>query len=268
MPELPEVETIRGQLSKYLPLKVQSIWTSKVVKSILHTPIPNDLKGAILKSIDRHGKMMLFNFDREYQLLSHLGMSGTWIISEDQLIEKHQHIRIKTDKQCLTYVDPRRFGHAYFYNKNQKEKYFKRLGPDIATKKLSIKFLSDIFQKYGERELKPFLLDQKFFAGSGNYIANEVCAHAGVLPERKCKTLSPDEIKGIKKGFQKVLKGTLKSGGVAFSGGYRDAHGETGSGLNHLVVFHQEKCGLCKKEKIKKIILKQRGTFYCPRCQS
>ncbi len=211
--------------------------------------------------------MMLFNVDRDYQLLTHLGMSGTWIISPTKLIEKHQHIRIKTNKEFLTYVDPRRFGHAYFFNKEEKEKYFKRLGPDIASKDLSVQFLTEVFQKYGERELKPFILDQKFFAGSGNYIANEVCAHAGVLPQRKCKTLKADEIKAIKKGFQKVLKGTLKGGGVTFSGGYRDAFGSKGSGLSHLVVFHQETCGLCKKTKVKKIVLKQRGTFYCPHCQ-
>lgn len=267
MPELPEVETIKNQLTHYLPLKIQSIWTSNVVKSILHTPIPRDIKGATLNSIERHGKMMLFQFNRDYQLLTHLGMSGTWIISESKLIEKHQHIRIKTDKQFLTYVDPRRFGHAYFYSQEEKDNYFKRLGPDIASKDLSLKYLKETLKNHGEKELKPFLLDQKYFAGSGNYIANEVCARAKVLPQRKCKTLKDDEIKALKKAFKTVLTGTMKGGGVAFSGGYRDAFGEKGTGLDHLVVFHQKICRMCKKEGVIKVELRKRGTFYCPVCQ-
>jgi len=59
----------------------------------------------------------------------------------------------------------------------------------------------------------------------------------------------------------------LASGGTTFQGGYRDSSGEKGLGVQHLVVFYQKTCQLCRKSEVKKIILAQRGTYYCPKCQ-
>jgi formamidopyrimidine-DNA glycosylase len=56
-------------------------------------------------------------------------------------------------------------------------------------------------------------------------------------------------------------------GGVAFGGGYQDAHGEKGQGVQSLVVFYQKKCQLCQNSDVIKITLGQRGTYYCPQCQ-
>ena len=64
-----------------------------------------------------------------------------------------------------------------------------------------------------------------------------------------------------------VLEGSIKSNGMTFSGGYADTKGEKGEGVQNLVVFYQKVCGLCKTNTIKKIVLAQRGTYYCPHCQ-
>jgi formamidopyrimidine-DNA glycosylase len=88
MPELPEVETIRTQLSHYLPLKiVEQTFTPELKKNILHTDL--DLKNKTITEIKRKGKMLDFIFEDGSHLLSHLGMTGTWLIGEE----------IKTGKQ-------------------------------------------------------------------------------------------------------------------------------------------------------------------------
>ncbi len=266
MPELPEVKTIQGQLNQNLPFKIEKTSKSKVIKSILHTKNPN-LKGARIEKISRHGKCLIFHFSNSTFLLSHLGMTGSWRISQEKLKEKHIHYIFHGSESYLSYVDPRRFGHMYFFDSDQLTEYLKRLGPDLLSKKMSHEFIWEKIQKYPNRELKPFLLEQKFFAGSGNYIANEVCARAKLLPTRKNSSLCTKDAKNIKKGFDSILKESIKNSGVTFQGGYSDAFGQKGKGVQNLVVFHQKICGMCKKGKIKKIILKGRGTFYCPQCQ-
>lgn len=114
--------------------------------------------------------------------------------------------------------------------------------------------------------LKVHLLDQKLFAGSGNYIASEICARAKILPTRLNKDIKKSEFPKILKAIHTVLDGSLTSGGTTFQS-YRDSTGEKGKGVEHLVVYNQKICQMCKKTPVKKIILAQRGTYYCPNCQ-
>jgi formamidopyrimidine-DNA glycosylase len=102
-------------------------------------------------------------------------------------------------------------------------------------------------------------------------MASEICARSGILPTRPNGNITSDEISKIKNSINIVIKGAIETKGTTFSGGYRDANGEKGEGLKHLVVFYQEYCQMCLENNIKtkiiKITLGQRGTYYCPRCQ-
>ncbi|WPU63584.1 Fpg/Nei family DNA glycosylase [Peredibacter starrii] len=266
MPELPEVETIRSQLSEYLPLKIDSVSTTPQLKqNILHTDL--DLTGKTLVTIKRKGKMLDFIFDDGSHLLSHLGMTGTWLIGETIKATKHTHLTLKGPNYTLAYDDPRRFGHMYYYSAEEAALKLAELGLDLADPEFDIEYLTNAIKRYPERALKVTLLDQKLFAGSGNYIANEICARAGIRPTRKCKQIKKDEFPKILNAIKQVLEPALQSGGTTFQGGYRDSTGEYGQGVQHLVVFYQKTCQLCKKTPVKKIILAQRGTYYCPKCQ-
>lgn len=266
MPELPEVETIRSQLSEYLPLKILAVASTPQLKqNILHTDL--DLKNKTLTAIKRKGKMLDFVFDDGSHLLSHLGMTGTWLIGESIKSGKHTHLTLTGDNYTLAYDDPRRFGHMYYYNKEEAEKKLAELGMDLADSDFSLTYLESAIKRFPERALKVTLLDQKLFAGSGNYIANEICARAGIRPTRKCKNVKKDEFPKILKAIKEVLEPALASGGTTFQGGYRDSSGEKGKGVQHLVVFYQKICQMCKKTPVKKITLAQRGTYYCPKCQ-
>jgi formamidopyrimidine-DNA glycosylase len=266
MPELPEVETIRSQLSHYLPFKIFSLASTPGLKqNILHTEL--DLVNKTIISIKRKGKMLDFIFDDGSHLLSHLGMTGTWLIGAEIKSGKHTHLTLKGKEYTLAYDDPRRFGHMYYYSAIEAEKKLNELGMDLADPEFDLAYLTQAIKRYPERALKVTLLDQKLFAGSGNYIANEICARAGIRPTRKCKAVKKDEFPKILKAIKKVLAPAIASGGTTFQGGYRDSTGEKGQGVQHLVVFYQKICQMCKKTPVKKIILAQRGTYYCPKCQ-
>ena len=266
MPELPEVETIRLQLSHYLPLKIVSVSSTPGLKqNILHTDL--DLINKSIIAINRKGKMLDFILDDGSHLLSHLGMTGTWLVGETIKSGKHTHLTLKGNTHTLAYDDPRRFGHMYYYTAEEAEKKLAELGMDLADPAFTLEYLTTTIKRFPERALKVTLLDQKFFAGSGNYIANEICARAKIRPTRKCKAVKNFEFPLILEAIQQVIGPALASGGTTFQGGYRDSSGEKGLGVQHLVVFYQKICQMCKVTPVKKVILAQRGTYYCPKCQ-
>ena len=155
----------------------------------------------------------------------------------------------------------------YLYDENLAQKKLSELGLDLLDKKFTLEYFQSSLKKYPHRAIKVSLLDQSLFAGTGNYIANEICAHGRVLPTRLVKSLGPKEMKQLYQGIFKVLNPTINSGGTTFAGGYRDTTGNKGNGVNHLVVFYQKTCQICKKTPVIKILLAQRGTYYCPKCQ-
>ena len=271
MPELPEVETIKSQLSTFLPLKVQKIsFSNKTTRLIKKTDfIPKS--GDIITEFSRKGKILIFKFENpNHFIISHLGMSGSWRISDsklDSIQGKHAHVVFETDKSVLSYVDPRRFGYIYFLNQKNFLKIMKTWPMDISESDFDSRHIEMIFNDSPNKTLKPFLLDQKKFSGIGNYIASEICARAKLLPDRIVSTLSSKDCANIKRAIDLILFGAQASSGTTFGSGYRDAFGEKGEGVQHLVVFHQKICQMCKKTDIVKTTLGGRGTFHCPRCQ-
>lgn len=138
---------------------------------------------------------------------------------------------------------------------------------DISEPGFDADHIKSIFENHPHKVLKPFLLDQKKFAGVGNYIACEICARAKLLPTRIVESLTKKDCVKIKAAIDLIVLGATKSSGTTFGGGYRNAYGERGEGVQHLVVFHQEICQICKKTKVVKTILAGRGTYHCPHCQ-
>jgi formamidopyrimidine-DNA glycosylase len=272
-PELPEVQTVRTQIETVLPLTIEAVETSAVVESILKKKDRQfDPQKETIASTDRIGKLLILNLASGNKILSHFGMSGGWRIGNKKILEKHTHVQFQTannnnETLYLAYVDPRRFGNMLFLTPQKAAQYMAKLGVDIGSSAFTPEYILQTLKKYPERQIKPFLLDQKYFAGCGNYIACEICALAGIRPTRKAKSLKLADAVRIAQATEAVLSGQIKNQGLTFSGGYTDAFGDKGGGLSSLVVFHQETCGLCKKSKVKKILLAQRGTYYCPACQ-
>lgn len=274
MPELPEVETIRSQLTPILPFKIEaavfSVLTNRIVKQMDFDPT-----NFTIKKIRRHAKWLIFDLEPYGHILSHLGMSGSWQMSHSPLEEKHGHIEFidknKKEFGVLTYIDPRRFGHFYLLTDENYKIREASLPIDITSKDFDVDHIAELFFKFPNKIIKPFLLDQKAFPGVGNYMASEICARSGILPTRLTGDITAEEIEKIKQAMVTVVTGAIDTKGTTFSGGYRDANGSKGEGVKHLVVFYQNHCQMCLEQgrvtKVIKTILGGRGTYYCPRCQ-
>lgn len=274
MPELPEVETIKSQLNPVLPFKLERVWFSPKTNRMVKTR-DLDPTNHVITEITRHGKWLIFKLAPHGYFLSHLGMSGTWRISDYPLDLKHGHIQFmdlsKESNGVLTYEDPRRFGHFYILSDLNFKKKFEALPVDISSAEFTLEHFALILFSNAEKVIKPFLLDQNFFPGVGNYIASEICARGGILPTRPCGSLTSDEISKTYHAFKTVLDQALNTGGTTFGGGYRDTTGSKGEGVKNLVVFYQEYCQMCLlknvKTKVVKTVMNTRGTYHCPHCQ-
>ncbi len=270
MPEMPEVETIRRQLSGFLPLRITSVVLSKHSGSIIMCR-QFGIRGKTILGIRRKGKMLNFMMDNGGSMLSQLGMSGSWQISETPVQAPHAHVQLRCrriDKRFhLAYVDPRRFGNIFILNRREADDRLGRMGVDVASRQFTGAYLYRTLQAAQRRVLKPFLLDQSRIAGIGNYMASELCARAGVDPSRTAGSISREEAARLVKGCKAVVRGSLRKNGLTFHGGYVDATGARGEALSNLVVFHQERCGMCGTGDVVRTILAGRATFHCPLCQ-
>ena len=272
MPELPEVETIKNQLNRKIEnAKIVEVIYSDFIGSIIKKEFPQLAKRTITH-FERYSKVLLIHLDNKYVIQSGLGMSGSWRLWNKIEDVAHSHMIVKCERKdrsilYLAYVDPRRFGKMYFLTNEEWKEKKQSMGVDVSSSEFNIGYLEYCLKKYPERQIKPYLLDQKFFGGIGNYIACEICARAGIKPQRRCKNIRKYEYPKIIDATKSVLEGQVKRNGLTFSGGYSDTNGAKGEGLSDLVVFHQNSCGICGESSIKKVVLMQRGTYYCNNCQ-
>ena len=113
------------------------------------------------------------------------------------------------------------------------------------------------------------LMDQKFVSGLGNIYVNEILFFSGVNPEKQIQDLSDSKIKNIIKFTKKILSKAIDLGGSSIKD-FSSSSGKKGSYQQYFSVYGK-KGENCEKKKcngnIIKIILSNRASFYCPKCQ-
>ena len=286
MPELPEVEIVRQSLDKKIKRK-------KVKKVIvrnrnLRFKLPYDfslyLQNKKIIKVGRFSKyLIIFVSDGSYCLI-HLGMSGTiHIVSKKKinrftntsfynspyLPKKHNHIEIIFDDFKVVYNDPRRFGFFQIIkNRFELNKRFNHLGPEPFSKTFNLTYVLNFF-KGRKKNIKSFLLDQKFISGIGNIYASEILFFSKINPFKKASLLNKKECKNIISNSKKILLKAISKGGSSIRN-FQDISGSKGAFQNEFKVYQQEgkRCkNLGCSDLIKKKITSNRSTFFCDSCQ-
>lgn len=114
MPELPEVETVRGDVaSKYVGRTLERVTVTGRRTVRRHPPeLLKALEGRTLTGVARHGKYLLFKWDDGQVMFAHLRMSGQMLAAKPGApLAPHTHA-VMTFKGAgeLRFVDPRTFG--------------------------------------------------------------------------------------------------------------------------------------------------------------
>lgn len=255
MPELPEVETTVRALAPYITGRT-ILEARFFTPRILGWKAEPDLTGRTIASVGRRGKYILLNLGGDV-LSVHLGMTGKLLVNAPA--EAHTRAYFTLDGATLNFVDPRMFGRIEF-NPTR----IAKLGPEP----LEVSF-NEFHRRLQTRRtrIKALLLDQTFLSGVGNIYADESLHRAGIHPRAISARIGEQRARRLYKAIREVLAQAIASGGSSISD-YVDADGRRGwFQIQHRVYQrHGEKCRRCGAT-IKRTLISQRGTHYCPKCQ-
>ncbi len=285
MPELPEVETIRRQLE---PLIVgKTISSIDVFNQNSFKVEKKSLIGGKVVDVGRKGKVLIISLKRpgpaeqgqaliNTGLFVHLKMSGQLKFLEglkrsnlaearlDLNTDKHLRVKIKfSDKSELWFIDQRKFGWI------TDDSSVLPKGIDAMDPKLTADKLEEVLQS-SNRPVKTILLDQSKIAGIGNIYASEILWEAKISPFRKGQALLQQQGLALIKSIRKILTEAIKSGGSTMGDGlYQQVGGESGDYWLRRRVYDREGelCLRCKTP-VKKGVIGQRSTYWCPNCQA
>lgn len=285
MPELPEVETVRRQLRRYIlqkPIKKVRAEVSKIIGN--EEAFIRQLPGVSFTDIQRTGKLLIFRTNKpNTNVLCHLKMTGQLIFVDQEpkaggghsltsvdleLPHKHTHIDIIfKDGSHLYFSDMRKFGYMKLASDDEVLREQKKFGIEPIAPDFRYEDVASLFAKR-TTTVKALLLNQKLVAGLGNIYVDEVCFKSGVRPDRIASTLTSDEIKKIFKFSREVLQHAVEVGGTTFYS-FRRADGKKGGYQNYLQVFQRDgqPCHTCGTTIIKTKVT-GRGTHICPKCQN
>lgn len=282
MPELPEVETIRKQLSQeVVGLSIEDIWTDtpKMFRPSAKEVLKR-IKGQKITAVERRAKLLIFRLSGKENLVLHLRLAGQLVLSKpDSPHDPYLHAVLKLSdgrtarsgprfKWELRFNDSRKFGYINLVESDAKlAKLVSRYGPEPLDDLTEEKF-AEILGK-SRRRIKDLLLDQKKISGIGNIYANEALWLARVHPLRPAMGLSTRQVRDLYRAVLRVLKDGLRLGGATIADEkYRDLYGERGK-YEQAVRVYQKRGKPCPRcgTKIKYFKVGQRGTFVCEKCQ-
>ena len=175
--------------------------------------------------------------------------------------ERHDRLIIKlTGNRSLVFNDTRKFGRVWLTADSQD--VLGKLGPEPLSRDFTPEWLYTSLQRR-HRQLKPLLLDQTFLAGLGNIYTDETLHIAKLHPLAISDSVSRQQARALYEAIRRVLKEGIKRNGASIDWAYRG-----GEFQNHFRVYDRdgEPCMVCGTP-IQKLVIGQRGTHICPKCQ-
>jgi formamidopyrimidine-DNA glycosylase len=304
MPELPEVEYTARQLRASVigaTIREARVFWERTIR---HPQLPDflaDIASRRIEGVRRRGKFLLLDLSGNLFLSIHRRMTGNFLLLPpgweiDTGLRESDPVTWKTrgpnfhppvtagisysretsycrvcfvlaDGRHLLFTDPRKFGRIELWPSVQEEVVFADLGPEPLSDAFTVERFTEAL--VGRRTgVKQTLLDQRIVAGIGNIYADEALYYACIHPARRSDSLTSSEIRLLHEGIVAVLTLGIEHGGTSFND-YRDLWGQAGQNYNHVRVYHQEgkPCNRCNT-LIERIVIAQRSTHFCPRCQA
>jgi formamidopyrimidine-DNA glycosylase len=263
MPELPEVETVVRTLAPHLAGQriARAEFRSRFVTPGDRELLASQLAGRKIIALERRGKFIWIRLDSG-SLAIHLGMTGKLLFNGAEGL--HTHGRFELNDAMLVYNDARQFGRIEFSPGTLVPPRIAALGPEPLTIEAP-EFVARLRAR--STKVKPLLLDQSFLAGLGNIYVDEALFRAAIHPMAKAARLSKPRALDLHRAIVEVLRVAIEHRGSSISD-YVDADGERGGfqALHQAYGREGEPCVRCGG-RIKRIVVAQRGTHYCPACQ-
>jgi formamidopyrimidine-DNA glycosylase len=284
VPELPEVETVRDGLQRWVAgrtIASVDVTHARAVRRHLAgaQDLADRLAGAQIEAVSRRGKYLWLPLSgRDECLVAHLGMSGQLLVqAPDAPDEKHLHVRIRfaDGGRELRFVDQRTFGgvqlDALVPAPDRPEQRLPAGVAHIARDPLDPYFDAGLFSQRLRRRssaIKRALLDQTLLSGVGNIYADESLWRAKLHGARLGRALRRSQVDELVAHVRDVLGEALGAGGTSFDALYVNVNGQSGYFDRALAVYGREgeACPRCGTP-IRRVAFMNRSSFFCPRCQ-
>lgn len=275
MPELPEVELVARSLEILVTGK--RIVSASLIRQRLapdHSPeeFAGRLSAAIINRVHRRGKHILFDLGNGRTLITHLRMSGRFmLLGPDRNDPKFTHAALHFDDETrLVFQDQRHFGYMRIVETPElfRAKEIAKLAPEPFSEEFTPGYLRSVL-KASRRPVKLVLLDQTRVLGLGNIYASEAMFLAGINPKRRSSSFSGRRIDRLFEKIREVLAESIAHGstidvdpenidGSYFGGGHESSWR----------VYDREnepcvECGI----PIRRVVQGGRSTYFCPQCQ-
>jgi len=294
MPELPEVETVARDLQAWVAGSTIDDVEVRWERTIRH-PLPAErfaaeLRGATIRRVGRRAKSVLIELADGRVMTVALRMTGALIVAPPGTPDD-PYARVifrLADGRELRYRDVRKFGRIGLWEGGglrarqraptrargvsesappyRVGQVFARHGPEPLSSRFTAARLADRLRGRSAR-LKTLLLDQSFIAGVGNIYADEALWRARLHPLRQADSLTLIDVRRLHRAIRSVLRQGIANRGASFAD-YVGADGEPGANAEQLAVYQRtgEPCLRCGR-RIERIVVGQRSTHFCPRCQ-
>jgi formamidopyrimidine-DNA glycosylase len=283
VPELPEVETIRRQLSPHLEgrrLERMQVLDGRWCEPAAPEEVEDAVAGRRIERVSRRGKYLVLELEGEAFLVMHLRMTGNLLLAPDEQRRGgreakpsavgHVRVRFELDSgERLLFTDVRRFGTGVvLLGEEARDEYFaSRLGVEPLAEEFTTDALRALAR--GRRApVKAFLLTQERIAGVGNIYADEALFRARIHPLRPVGALRREQLEALRAAVIESLEAGIDARGATIDD-FRNVDGAAGAFQDRFLAYGREgepcpRCGTA----IRKIRAAGRGTYFCPRCQS
>ena len=268
MPELPEVETVKNDLSPFVIgqriTDVTLLWEG-IVRGPSVKEFRERLVGQQVTALSRRAKYLLFQLGSGDTLVVHLRMSGALLLETPGELGKYIRAVIHLDGgREVSFRDPRKFARMTLVK--DVTPIISKLGPEPLESSFTARLLAQLLEKR-KAPLKAVLLDQELISGIGNMYADEALFAARISPLRPANSLTTLEVKHLHKAIQEVLRLGITNKGASEVTYFRPS-GEMGRAFQDFKVAHRRD-GACPRcgTPIQRIKLRGRGTYFCPKCQ-
>lgn len=273
MPELPEVETTVRLLrpdAEGRRIRTSQVTWPRTLGGLTPARFERAVAGCEIARIWRRAKFIVMDLERRGRsaghLLVHLRMSGRLLVEPDGVDPGgYRRVSLALDRGTLHFVDVRKFGRFLF--REDPDEVLADLGPEPLGEAFSSTWLREALKRR-KRALKPLLLDQGFVAGLGNIYVDESLHRAGIHPLRRSDRVPRRSVDRLHAEIRATLREAIEREGSSFDGFYRTPEGRPGSYQDQFRVYGREgkPCRSCGRP-IKRLVVGQRGTHVCTRCQ-
>jgi formamidopyrimidine-DNA glycosylase len=267
MPELPEVETIRNELSPWVvgqSFTEVTIFDARLVCDGSIEEFRRGLIGQKVKSLKRRGKYLIFYLSNSKSLIMHLRMTGVLLLNPKGVDRYARAIFHFSNGHRLVFSDRRRLGLIWLVD--DANTVVCKLGPEPLDESFTPGVLGQRLNRH-HIPVKAALLDQCIVAGIGNMYADEALFAARIHPLRKADDLSPEEVQTLHNNIRRILGRAIGCKGASVDT-YVRPEGELGTAHFDFKVAHKigERCSVCGSN-IERVVVQNRGSYFCPRCQ-